>query len=1030
MAQDEKSDRQDSAERTPETVPTSQIEQKVNEVRDGGTVVGSIEGGEGIIHVGGPMYVNLEREPSLPVPERVLAHRAALANKPEYRRWADEFYIREEGKILPLLVSPYDDSANRQRQDLLHTIRAHQRLLVLGEPGMGKTVAMQRMMWETAQAAGSVVPIFVPLFAFEGDLIERIRLALNETGELAFDAPETVRAFLRQRNCWIMFDGLNEVPGDQRHQGQAVRAIADFVRDFPLHRCVVTSRSQDEQWRELRARGVFENAVVIQSITGEQVRGYLVGHLGEKGAILYERVGERLREMAQTPLILWLVKEAGAAGELVPGNRGDLYANFVSKMLRRDTDRQMDAEIKERIKHRALADLAYHLGQGQRRSCPRDEAVRAIAERLDDDLAEKVVGACARHGLLSGEESVWFAPHQTIQEHFAAVALKDVVAEEQNQVLGKRLLRGVRRALTGRERGLAELAGDDWWMETFVQLAGLVDADPQSGADWLVRKIVRANPWLAWWCVEEGRGVTDETREAVAERSEGLLRSDQARDRRRAVETLAQVRSERVAKPLFRAAGDEDAEVANLAVQALAQMGEAAQAPVTKALQGTDRRLWRTALRYLRALPDNPLWAEVPQEMWDGMLDTKDRRCYVTALARVRNSWTVHPLFHAAGDEDAEVAGLAVQALAEMEEAAQPIVEKSLESTNRRSRISALRCLVARPAVWAVQPLFHAAGNEDADAALLAVQALVGMGEAARGLVTGALRGEEQYQWKAALRYLGAVPDDSLWAEIPDRVWKSVLGHSVVWVEPGPFLMGSDKGKDSQARDSELPQHEVTLPGYWIGRYPVTNQQFGAFIAGGGYQTRVYWTEAGWQWKKDRAQPGYWDNKKYNGPQQPVVGVSWYEAAAYCRWLDEKTGLEVRLPSEAEWEKAARGTDGRIYPWGNKFDKTKCNMGESGVGTTTPVGTYSPRGDSPYGCADMVGNVWEWCATKWEGNYINYKGDGDAEGTAPRVVRGGAFHDYVSYVRCAYRFRDYSHLGYSSLGFRVVVVPISRSALW
>lgn len=241
------------------------------------------------------VYFDPEADPLLPAPEQVIAHRAALALKADYHRWADEFYIREESKILPLLASPYDDDSGQQRQNLLQTIRAHERLLILGEPGMGKTVALERMMWETAQADKPVVPVFVPLLFFQGDLVERVRVALSETGKLPFDEPKTVRAFLRQTRCLIMFDGLNEVPGQQREK--AVGAMADFLREFPQHRYLITSRSQDELWKKLRAAEVIKEAVVIQRITDEQARRYLLAHLGEqKGSVLHDRLDNNQRD--------------------------------------------------------------------------------------------------------------------------------------------------------------------------------------------------------------------------------------------------------------------------------------------------------------------------------------------------------------------------------------------------------------------------------------------------------------------------------------------------------------------------------------------------------------------------------------------------------------------------------------------------------------------------------------------------------------------------------------------------------------
>jgi len=160
-----------------------------------------------------------------------------------------------------------------------------------------------------------------------------------------------------------------------------------------------------------------------------------------------------------------------------------------------------------------------------------------------------------------------------------------------------------------------------------------------------------------------------------------------------------------------------------------------------------------------------------------------------------------------------------------------------------------------------------------------------------------------------------------------------------------------------------------------------------------------------------------------NAPNQPVVGVSWYEALAYCRWLSKRNGLRVSLPSEQEWEKAARGTDGRLYPWGNETPTAElCNFANK-VGRPTPVGQYSSQGDSPYGCADMAGNVYEWCTTKWPDSYDNYRNDNGLDGTDVRVIRGGAFFNTVRGVRCAFRHYIYPQLRNDYVGFRVIVAP-------
>ncbi len=412
-------------------------------------------------------------------------HREALRTQlaaDAKRRWGGmAVYIQEEGAALPIQASPYQAGQLGPRQNLLRTLHAAGRLLVLGEPGTGKTVALERLAWELCNGPEPRVPVMVRLFQYAGaPLAEWVRACLEETGQLRLDDDDALRAFLKGNHarCFFLFDGLNEVRPPYRDR--LVAELTRWMKAHPQHPVILSSRSQDELWRRLR--GDVDQAVVVQPISDEQARAYLVDHLDGQGADLYEQLDRRLRELARTPLLLWLIKEGGAAEEAVPASRGELYARFVKRMLKRDTDRRLDAEISLRLKRCALTDLAYHLGQDQRLACEREEAVEVAAQGMDGDLtqAEKVVGACARHGLLAGEDEVWFSPHQTVQEHFAALALVALVDREQGMGRWERLCRVGRRLRTRQEEGLAALAQDDWWMETFVQLAGLVD-----DADWL-----------------------------------------------------------------------------------------------------------------------------------------------------------------------------------------------------------------------------------------------------------------------------------------------------------------------------------------------------------------------------------------------------------------------------------------------------------------------------------------------------------------------------------------------------------------
>ncbi len=259
----------------------------------------------------------------------------------------------------------------------------------------------------------------------------------------------------------------------------------------------------------------------------------------------------------------------------------------------------------------------------------------------------------------------------------------------------------------------------------------------------------------------------------------------------------------------------------------------------------------------------------------------------------------------------------------------------------------------------------------------------------------------------------------------------------MVLIPAGPFTMGTGQAEiDRLAGEFELarawaekgrfgreqPQHVVTLPAYWIGRHAVTVGQYRGFVEAGGYRQRRYWTEAGWAWREatGRSQPDYWDQVTWRGDERlPVVGVSWYESAAYCRWLGVETGRGFRLPSEAEWEKAARGEDRRIFPWGDRFDAARCNVRATGLERTVPVGHLSPAGDSPHGCAEMVGNVSEWTLTRYA-PYPYDAGDGrdDPAGEAERVTRGGSWHSPVLRARTASRGMNDPYFADNDLGFR------------
>ncbi len=281
--------------------------------------------------------------------------------------------------------------------------------------------------------------------------------------------------------------------------------------------------------------------------------------------------------------------------------------------------------------------------------------------------------------------------------------------------------------------------------------------------------------------------------------------------------------------------------------------------------------------------------------------------------------------------------------------------------------------------------------------------------------------------------------------------------ENMVFIPEGPFLMGStnedidkllelDSNVETIRLDAEIPQREVYLGAYFIDKYPVTNVEYKKFIESGGYEQRGFWSDVGWDYVlQSKPLDGEGLNSALDGEDDcPVVNVSWYEAEAFAKWVGK------RLLTEAEWEKAARGTDGRIYPWGNEFDKTKLNCAESKIEKPTSVAKYL-QGQSAYGCLDMAGNVWEWTADWYDSQYYRFAPARDPQGPAKaeenpffgrpenvgtsiyelkpstlgstlsncKVLRGGSWNGSgVIHIRCANRDYDEPTYKNDTIGFR------------
>mgnify|MGYP001333994923 CR=1 FL=1 len=258
--------------------------------------------------------------------------------------------------------------------------------------------------------------------------------------------------------------------------------------------------------------------------------------------------------------------------------------------------------------------------------------------------------------------------------------------------------------------------------------------------------------------------------------------------------------------------------------------------------------------------------------------------------------------------------------------------------------------------------------------------------------------------------------------------------NKISTILPAPFAwMHIPAGTVTLIRDSAekvagyLEQNTVfDVPEFHMAKYLVTNAQYRVFVENG-YMQSKWWTEEGWalREKGQWTQPSAWTLPDRSGDEYPVCGVSWYEAVAFCRWLSDASGEAVTLPTEPQWQRAAQGDDGRIFPWGNEWDSTRCSNNVDGNGTrrTNPVRQYEaqngkPNGESPFGVLDMVGNLWEWCLTDY------HTGQADIHQSAKyRILRGAPTgEECIDLYRCDYRYWFKPHERYKDWGIRLVKV--------
>ncbi|MCP4657723.1 MAG: SUMF1/EgtB/PvdO family nonheme iron enzyme, partial [bacterium] len=792
----------------------------------------------------------------------------------------------------------------------LEQLNRHQRLVLLGDPGSGKStfvnfVALclagealglpeaglgqltaplpgdggddqqEHQPWEH----GKLVPVRVVLrdFAARGLPPPGERAAAQDlwnfiAGELAEaslgDYASGLRKELLERGGLILLDGLDEVPEAEKRREQIKQAVEDFVQSFGRCRVLLTSRIyayQNQDWR----LPDFAEAVLAPFSDG-QIRRFVArwydhcAALGRfrgedaagRAAMLQRAIfaSDRLCFLARRPLLLTLMASLHAwRGGSLPERRERLYADTVELLL--------DFWERQRIVRDARGEpvliqpsLAEWLEVDR-------EKVRKVLETL----------AFEAHGAQPGLEGTADLPEGEVVAHL--MRLRD-----------------------DQKRNPANL------IDYLSQRAGLL----------------------------EPRGV--------------------------GVYTFPHRTFQEYLAACHLTGESYPEEIANLAREEPERWREVALLAAAKAAVGSTAGVWHLADALCFRDPDDPQ----------------------------------------SGTADAWGAHLAAQALVESADLAQI-------SERNRSKIERLRR-------WLVRLL----GNEQ----LPAVE---------RTLAGTNLAHLDDPRFDADAWYLPRTPTLG-WVEVP----------------AGSFLMGSDPQQYKWAiEERESPQHSLELPTCYMARYPVTVQQFAEFVASASYRPD--------------------DTRCLDGvSNHPVVLVSWYDAMAYCRWLGEKLRgiaqerlnkkiaesdpwqeamwkrlaggeLIVTLPSEAEWEKAARGSDGRIYPWGNDEDPGRANYDETGISGTSSAGCF-PGGVSPYGCEEMSGNILEWTRSLWGDDfskssfhypYDSCDGREDMEASEKylRVLRGGSFLFIRRVARCAFRYWFGPRGRRGDGGFRVVLSP-------
>jgi len=483
----------------------------------------------------------------LPTPVKVSKYCQALSSELKERANDDHLtfdrYIPEESRILTNAANP--DRANSlkgERENLIsQLLNIKQNALVLGEPGAGKTVVLERFAWELAnKEIKTELPILISLTEVrESTIKDRILAKIKNTHELEIDTKEEALLFLKNKRGYILLDGLNEV--EAAHQPDLISEILKLDEPFNRFRIVVTSRRKDDVWRELQKTRRFET-FVIQDITEHHVRNYLKACLQSMEAeLLWKSLDQNLIELIRTPLLLKLLKDYWLTRKdhhnfQMPKNKGELYEEFINARI--DFDNLPNEKRYAMIS--ALEKLAFKMQtEDIWKEINWNEALGIIQDR------EMINELIKREFLVESNGYLRF-PHHTFQEFYAA------------------------RSMQRNFEKYIEYARDVKWLETFILLAGIAPTP-----DKLVSAIASVDAWLAFWCIDEGQPVSASIKTNIEDRSIRLVSSPNMVDRLEAAGSLSAIQNERTIPHLIKLLKDPIEEVSETAIYGLSQLGEA-----------------------------------------------------------------------------------------------------------------------------------------------------------------------------------------------------------------------------------------------------------------------------------------------------------------------------------------------------------------------------------------------------------------------------------------------------------------------